>query len=174
MSDSTIGATADYVKATLQSGVASVTGSTGDAQKAQETHNKAEFEDTASHATAKVGPFTATPSGVAKDSPDTTQGQTDQTIGSAKQAIGGVLGSENLKQSGENQVNKGKETEAKGELSDLANGTYDRVAGAASNIVSAVTGDREAQATSQDQHDSGKAKIRGVQAREQSKLDAQQ
>ena len=80
MSDSSVNAYLDSAKATVQSGIASLTGSNGDAQEAQQSRDKADFEHDASHTAAKVGPYTVTPSGAAKQSDDRTQGQWDQFV----------------------------------------------------------------------------------------------
>ena len=57
--------------------------------------NKAKLENEASHATAKVGPFSASTSGaVTKDDPNRSDGSWNQTIGSTKSAVGGLVGSE--------------------------------------------------------------------------------
>jgi uncharacterized protein YjbJ (UPF0337 family) len=56
--------------------------------------DKAEAEHDASQATVKLPGATATASGVAKDHPDRTAGSFNQTAGSAKELVGGVIGSE--------------------------------------------------------------------------------
>jgi len=57
--------------------------------------NKAELENEASHATAKLPGISASSSGaVTKDDPNRTEGQWNQTVGSAKEAVGGLVGSE--------------------------------------------------------------------------------
>jgi hypothetical protein len=60
----------------------------------QAKRDKAQAEHDASHATVKLPGATATASGVAKDDPKRTEGSWDQTLGSAKEAVGGILGSE--------------------------------------------------------------------------------
>lgn len=57
--------------------------------------SKAELEKEASHATAKLGPYSASSSGaVTKDDPNRTEGSWNQTVGSAKSAVGGLVGVE--------------------------------------------------------------------------------
>jgi hypothetical protein len=65
-------------------------------QKAgQQKQDQAHLENEASHATAKVGPLTASTSGaVTKDNPDRSAGSWNQTVGSAKEAVGGLIGSQ--------------------------------------------------------------------------------
>ena len=165
----------------VQSGIATLTGSAGDQvqqpqsptqysaltshqAKADEYKNKGAVESDLSHTAAKAGPFTISSSGApAKDNPDRTQGQWDQTIGSAKETIGGLLGNENLKQQGREQNLQGQGQEAKGQLSDLGQGISDRAQGTLGGAVAGLTGDREAQAKYADQHDEGKTRQRGVE-----------
>jgi len=55
----------------------------------------AAFEKDLSHATAKVGPFSASSSGaVTKDDPNRQEGAWNQTVGAAKESVGGLVGSE--------------------------------------------------------------------------------
>jgi uncharacterized protein YjbJ (UPF0337 family) len=57
--------------------------------------DKAQLENEASHATAKIGNYTASSSGaITKDDPNRTDGSWNQTIGSAKETIGNLVGSE--------------------------------------------------------------------------------
>jgi hypothetical protein len=57
--------------------------------------DKATLESDASHATAKVGNYSASSSGaITKDDPNRHEGSWNQTIGSAKSAVGGLVGSE--------------------------------------------------------------------------------
>ncbi len=99
----------------------------------------------------------------AKDSPDRSQGQYDQTIGSMKEAVGNVIGSEDWKQAGRQQNAAGQAQEAKGQLSDFGQGVGDRVTGAVGGATAALTGDKAAQAKYADQHDEGKTRQRGAE-----------
>lgn len=99
----------------------------------------------------------------AKDSSERTQGQWDQTLGAAKETIGGLIGSENLKQQGREQNLEGQGTEAKGQLNDLGKGISDRVQGSLGGAVAGLTGDRTEQAKYADMHDEGKTRQRGVE-----------
>lgn len=111
---STLKSYIDSATGAVQNAVGSLIGSTGDQvcpsrkqspcwtnsltlplqAEGQHKQNKAEAENDASHATAKLPGFTATASGVAKDDPNRTTGSWNQTVGSAKETVGGVLGSE--------------------------------------------------------------------------------
>jgi hypothetical protein len=72
---------------------ASYTNRTKNAGEAKK--NQAQLENEASHATAKIGNYSASSSGaITKDDPNRTEGSWNQTIGSAKEAIGGLVGSE--------------------------------------------------------------------------------
>lgn len=131
---------------------------------AEETKAQAQAEHDASHTAAKAGPFTLSSTGVpAKDNPDRTQGSWNQTVGSAKEFVGGLVGSEDLKQSGRQQNLEGQNQEAKGQLTDLGQGVSDRVQGAVGGAVAGLTGDRDAQAKYADMHDEGKTRQRGVE-----------
>ena len=61
----------------------------------QARQENAQSESDASHATAKVPGATATTSGVVtKDDPDRSAGSWNQTVGAAKEAVGGAIGSQ--------------------------------------------------------------------------------
>jgi len=148
----------------INSGIAAVTGSTGDEAKADEYKTKGQAESDLSHAAAKAGPFTISSSGApAKDNSDRTQGQWDQTMGSAKETVGNLIGSADLKQQGREQNLQGQGQEAKGQLSDLGKGVSDRVQGAVGGAAAALTGDRTEQQRYADIHDEGKTRQRGVE-----------
>ncbi|KAH0848753.1 hypothetical protein AYO21_09884 [Fonsecaea monophora] len=148
----------------VQSGIAAVTGSTGDKAKAEEYKNKGAAESDLSHTAAKAGPFTISSTGApAKDNSERTQGQWDQTVGSAKETIGNLVGSEDLKQQGREQNLQGQGKEAKGQLSDLGKGISDRTQGAVGSAVASLTGDRSEQAKYNEIHDEGKTRQRGVE-----------
>jgi uncharacterized protein YjbJ (UPF0337 family) len=149
----------------IQSGIAAVTGSTGDKAKAEQTHNKAAAEANASEAAVKAGPFTLSSSGaVAKDNQDRSDGQWNQTVGSIKETVGNLTGNENLKQQGREQNMQGQGQEAKGQLTDLGQGISDRVQGTVGGAIAGLTNDRQAQAKYADLHDEGKSRQRGVEA----------
>ena len=165
----------DSAKGYLQSGIAAVTGSTGDQAKADATHNKAAAEANASEAAVKAGPFTMSSTGaVAKDSSDRTEGQWDQTMGSLKETAGNLTGNESLKQQGREQNLQGQGQEAKGQLSDLGQGIGDRVQGTLGGAVAGLTNDRESQVKYAAMHDEGKSRQRGVEADVQKQAAAQQ
>merc|ERR1712230_335991 len=66
--------------------------------KADQYKTKGEAESDLSHTAAKAGPFTVSSSGApAKDNSQRTQGQWDQTMGSAKETVGNLVGSADLK-----------------------------------------------------------------------------
>lgn len=107
-----------------------------------------------------------------KDDPDRTTGSWNQTVGSAKETVGGLVGSENLKQTGRQQNLEGQEQEARGQLKDFGSGVSDRAAGALGSAVAGVTGDRSKQAEYQRQHDVGKTQQRGAEHDIQKQADA--
>ncbi|KAI9934383.1 hypothetical protein ASPWEDRAFT_38047 [Aspergillus wentii DTO 134E9] len=151
----------DSATGMAQRAVGSVTGSTSTTEnQTQDTTQKGE----APH--AKLGPVTADPNtgATAKDNSTRSNGSWDQTVGSAKESLGNLVGSENLRQQGVEQNASGKEQEAKGQLKDLGQGVGDRVQGTIGGIGAAVKGDREEEEKWRAQHDEGKARQRGAEA----------
>ncbi|KAI9734576.1 MAG: hypothetical protein M1834_002177 [Cirrosporium novae-zelandiae] len=168
-SDNTSGSTAasyvDQAKGIISSGIGALTGNPADKAQAQDQKDKAAFENDLSHASAKVGPFSASETGaVTKDDPNRTQGSWNQTVGAAKESIGNLVGAEGLKQEGIEQNRQGKGQEAQGQLNDLGSGYVNRVSGAVGSAVAGLTGNKEAQGDYQKQHDSGKTQQRGAEA----------
>lgn len=89
-----------------------------------------EAENDASHTVGKIGPVAASSSGgVSVDDPDRSEGSWNQTVGSGKEALGGLLGAEGLKREGQQQNAEGKAQEAKGQLNDFGSGVQDRLHG---------------------------------------------
>ena len=132
--------------------------------QADKYKDKAAAESDLSHAAAKAGPYTISSTGApAKDNTDRTDGSWNQTVGSGKEFIGSVVGSEDLKRQGREQNLQGQSQEAKGQLSDLGQGVSDRVTGAVGGAAAALTGDHVAQQKYADQHDEGKTRQRGVE-----------
>ena len=94
------------------------------------TKSAAASEKEASHSVGKVGPLAFSPSGgVAADDPNRSEGSWNQTIGSGKEALGGLLGAEGLKKEGERQNKEGRAQEAKGQVNDFGSGVQGRVHG---------------------------------------------
>lgn len=91
---STLQAAVDSVTGTVQSIIGSVTGSNADKAQGEAKQDKAQVEHDASQAAVKVPGATVSASGVAKDHPDRSAGSWNQTVGSAKEAVGGLVGSE--------------------------------------------------------------------------------
>jgi uncharacterized protein YjbJ (UPF0337 family) len=102
--------------------------------------------------------------GVAKDDPNRSAGSWNQNVGAAKEALGGFVGAEGLKQEGIQQNREGKGQEAQGQLSDLGKGVQDRVGGTIGGAVAGITGNAAQKTEAQRQHDEGKARQRGVEA----------
>lgn len=59
---------------------------------------------------------------VTEDDPNRGEGAWNQTVGSAKESLGGMIGAEGLKKEGARQNQEGKGQEAEGQLSDLGSG----------------------------------------------------
>ncbi|OOQ84524.1 putative mismatched base pair and cruciform DNA recognition protein [Penicillium brasilianum] len=134
--------------------------------KGELSQEQGEIQNANSHTTAKVGNLTADPNtgAVAKDNSKRSDGSWDQTVGSAKEAIGNAIGSENLRQAGVEQNAAGKEQEAKGQLKDWGEGIQDRAQGHLGAVGAAITGNREEQKKFEDIHDEGKVRQRGAEA----------
>jgi len=161
---STLQSYIDSASGAVQSALGSLTGSNADQQSGEAKKDKAQLENDASHATAKIGPYSASGSGaVTKDDPNRQEGSWNQTIGSGKEFVGGLVGSEGLKREGHEQNIQGQGQEAKGQLNDYTGGIANRVQGAVGGAVSGVTGDRDAQLRAQQQHDEGKTQQRGAE-----------
>ncbi|KAH8599285.1 hypothetical protein B0O99DRAFT_613467 [Bisporella sp. PMI_857] len=162
---STLQSAIDSATGAVQSAIGSITGNISDQTAGEAKKDKAVLENDASHAIAKIGNLTASPSGaVTKDDPNRTQGSWNQTVGAAKETVGGLIGSEDLKKQGQRQNARGKEQEAKGQLNDFGSGIANRAAGAVGGAVAGLTGDREGQLKAQEQHDIGKTQQRSAEA----------
>jgi len=161
---STLQSYIDSATGAVQSTFGNVTGNASDQHAGSVKQDKAQLEKDASHATAKLGNISASSLGaITKDDPNRSEGSWNQTVGSAKSAVGGLVGSENLKQQGERQNAEGKAQEAQGQLNDFGSGMANRVTGAVGGAVAGITGDRDAQLKAQEQHDIGKTRQRGAE-----------
>lgn len=92
---STLKSYIDSATGAAQNALGNLTGNTGDQAQGEARKEQAQAEHDLSHATAKVPGGAISGSGaVTKDDPRRTEGSWDQTMGSAKEALGGVLGNE--------------------------------------------------------------------------------
>jgi len=163
-SSSTLKSYIDSASGAVQSAVGAITGNPAGQSTAERTKARADAEDARSHGVAKVGPFAVLSSGTATvDDQNRRDGSWNQTVGSAKEAVGGLVGSQELKNRGARQNEEGKRQEAQGQLSDLGGGIVDRAKGAVGNAASAIVGDRDEQARYQQMHDAGKAQQRSAE-----------
>lgn len=128
--------------------------------------NQAKAQHDYSHTTAKLGPISADPNtgATAKDNENRSTGSWDQTIGSTKEAVGNMIGNENLRRTGAEQNAAGKEQEAKGQLQDWGEGIQNRAQGAIGSVGAAISGDRAEEQKFRDMHDEGKVRQRGAEA----------
>ena len=141
--------------------------------KGEATKDQAAAEKDASNTIGKLGPYTVTSSGgIAHDDPRRQEGSYNQTMGSAKEMVGNMLGAEGLKKEGQQQNAEGKGLEAEGQLADFGSGMKDRAQGTLGGMAAGITGDREKQEKYQLQHDDGKAQLRGAQHDIQKQADA--
>ncbi|KAI1429158.1 hypothetical protein F5Y12DRAFT_540326 [Xylaria sp. FL1777] len=171
---STLKATIDAVTGAAQNALGTITGNNSDQAQGESKQRKADAEHDASHATVKLPGFTASSSGaVTKDDTNRAAGSYNQTVGSAKEAVGGIVGSESIKAAGRRQNQEGQEQEAKGQVNDYVSGVSDRVTGTLGGAVAGITGNKEAQAVYQDQHDTGKTQQRGAEHDIKKKADAE-
>jgi uncharacterized protein YjbJ (UPF0337 family) len=161
---STLGSYVDSAVGAVQEIAGQVFGNPTDESKGQAKQTSASAENDLSHSAVKAGPFTLSSTGaVAQDNPDRSAGSWNQTVGAAKEAVGGLIGSESLKQAGAQQNAEGKGQEAAGQLSDLGQGITDRAKGTVGAAVAGLTGDEAEQKKRQLQHDVGKSLQRGVE-----------
>lgn len=111
-----------------------------------------------------MGPFAVTPQGgVSADDPSRAQGSYNQTIGAAKESLGGLLGADGLKREGQQQNAEGKGQEAEGQLKDYGGGIGNRVKGGAEGAYKGLVGDREGEEQARIRHDDGKAQQRSAE-----------
>ncbi|KAJ0167732.1 hypothetical protein CTA2_541 [Colletotrichum tanaceti] len=171
---STLKSYVDSATGAAQNFLGSLTGNTADQNKGEAKQDKGQIEHDASHATAKLPGFTATAQGVSKDDPDRASGSWNQTVGSAKETVGGLVGSENLKQQGREQNLEGQSQEAKGQLNDYTSGIGNRVQGTVGSAVAGLTGDKAGQEHYQGLHDTGKTQQRGAEHDIQKQAEAKQ
>jgi len=158
-SSSTVKSYVDQAVGTAQSAIGSVTGNNQNKEQGGATKKQAETEHNAS------GLFTADPNtGTTKSDSGRSGGSWNQTVGSAKESIGNLIGNENLRQEGIRQNAEGKSQEAKGQVQDFSEGITKRVQGTLGSVGAAITGDRESEARWRDVQDEGKAKHRDAEA----------
>lgn len=163
----------DSAAGAVQNVVGKMTGNTTDQVKGDAKQRKGDAEYDASQATVKVPGFSASSSGaVTKDDPDRSGGAWNQTVGSAKETVGGLVGSENLKQQGRKQNLEGQSQEAKGQLNDYTSGIGNRMQGTVGSAVSGLTGDNKGQAHYDQMHAQGKTQQRGAEHDIQKQADA--
>ncbi|KAE8352049.1 hypothetical protein BDV28DRAFT_161997 [Aspergillus coremiiformis] len=162
---STLKSYVDSATGMVQSAIGAVTGNPSTKAEGKSAQEKAAAEHDASHTTAKLGPISVDPAtgATAKDREQRATGSWDQTVGSAKESLGNLIGNENLRKEGVDQNLRGKGAEAEGQLKDFGEGVADRVQGAAGKVAAAATGDRSGEAKWTQIHDEGKAKQRGAE-----------
>ncbi|KAK8241501.1 hypothetical protein HDK77DRAFT_256738 [Phyllosticta capitalensis] len=170
---STLQSYVDSATSTVQSAVGSLTGNTADKKQAANKATEADVKHDLSHAGASAGPVDVSASGAHAKSTDRQQGSWNQTLGSAKETLGGLIGSEDLKAAGRKQNQEGQAQEAHGQVSDLGKGVGDRVVGSVGGAVAGLTGNSGAKDEFAKQHDEGKTAQRGVEAELQKQAEAE-
>ncbi len=92
---STLQSYVDSVTGAAQNALGNLTGNTGDQAKGELRKDEAHAERDLSHATAKFPGGAVSGSGaVTRDDPNRTEGSWNQTVGSAKETLGNVIGNE--------------------------------------------------------------------------------
>jgi len=101
--------------------------------------------------------------GVNVESKDRREGKWDENVGNLKSAVGGMVGSDNLKQSGEEQKSAGIAQQTVGQMKDFGEGLMDRAAGAANSAIGKLTGNKTSEAAGNAQKADGKAQQRSAE-----------
>ncbi|PTB64221.1 hypothetical protein BBK36DRAFT_1124824 [Trichoderma citrinoviride] len=172
---STLQSYVDSATGAVQNAIGNLTGNTGDQAKGQTRQEKADAEYNASQAAAKLPGGTISSTGAfAKDDPNRTEGSWNQTVGAAKETLGGLVGNESLKQSGREQNLEGQQQEAKGQIRDYSHGLGDRAQGTVGSAVAGLTGDKEGQIHYEQLHDKGKTQQRGAEVDIQKQAEAKE
>ncbi|KAF7715336.1 Uncharacterized protein PECH_007251 [Penicillium ucsense] len=163
---STLGSYVNQATGAAQRAFGAVTGDSSKELKGDVQQEQGKAQNENSHTTAKIGNVAADPNtgAVAKDNSYRTEGSWDQTVGSAKEAIGNAIGNQGLREAGAKQNAAGKEQEAKGQLKDWGQGVENRAQGHLGAVGAAITGDRAKQQEYEDIHDEGKVRQRGAEA----------
>jgi uncharacterized protein YjbJ (UPF0337 family) len=92
---STLQSYVDSVSGAAQNILGSITGSNADQREGQAKQDKAQVEHDASHAAVTGMGYSASSSGaVTKNDPNRQEGSWNQTVGSGKEMLGGLVGSE--------------------------------------------------------------------------------
>lgn len=92
---STLQSYVDSATGAVQNAFGNLTGNTGDQAKGEVRQDKAHAEYDASQAAVKLPGGTISSTGAyAKDDPNRTEGSWNQTLGSAKETLGGLIGNE--------------------------------------------------------------------------------
>ncbi len=171
---STLGSYVDSAKALASNALSSVTGNPADQRQAENYQESSDAKYENSQEFAKAGPVNVSGSGAATvDDPNRTQGQWDQTIGNAKSAVGGLVGSQDLQAQGQQQTQLGQGQEAEGQYNDYTSGVGNRVKGTLGAAGASVLGNEDSQQAYQNQRDVGKTQQRSVESDISSQVDAQ-
>ncbi|PYH48612.1 putative mismatched base pair and cruciform DNA recognition protein [Aspergillus saccharolyticus JOP 1030-1] len=163
---STLKSYVDQATGLAQRAIGSLTGDASTKNEGEATRQEGKIENANSHTTAKLGPVTADPNtgATATDHPKRTDGSWDQTLGSAKESLGNLIGNESLRKAGQEQNAAGKQAEAEGQLKDWGEGVKGRVEGGVGKVAAAVTGDEAEEQRYKEVHDTGKVQQRGAEA----------
>lgn len=92
---STLQSYVDSATGAVQSTIGGLTGNSGQEKQGDQSQAEAKKEHDASQGAVKVGGYSvSSDGGVSKEDADRSQGSWNQTMGSAKEAMGGLIGNE--------------------------------------------------------------------------------
>jgi len=139
-------------------------GNTADTHAANQKQQEAQAERDVSRAGANVGPVNLSASGVALSNEDRREGGAKETMGSVKETVGHLVGSDDMVYQGRRQNQEGQGQKAAGQVKDYVEGTTDRVGGGVGSAAAGLVGNREKEREYERMHDTGKTNVRGVEA----------
>ncbi|KAJ7906457.1 hypothetical protein B0H13DRAFT_2020708 [Mycena leptocephala] len=90
--------------------------------------------------------------------PTQTNGATNSMMGSAKEMVGGAVGSDSMQRDGKEQHAKGETEKKTAQTADAADGLYNQVAGMVNKVAGQVMGDSTKEASGKAQETAGQAK----------------
>ncbi|KAJ7915220.1 hypothetical protein B0H13DRAFT_2000760 [Mycena leptocephala] len=92
------------------------------------------------------------------NSPSQTNGATNSMMGSAKEMVGGAVGSKSMQNDGKQQHAEGEAEKKTAQTADAADGLYNQVAGKVNNVIGSMMGDQSKEASGKAQEIAGQAK----------------
>ncbi|KAJ7884986.1 hypothetical protein B0H13DRAFT_2045228 [Mycena leptocephala] len=87
-----------------------------------------------------------------------TNGATNSIMGSAKEMVGGAVGSDSMQNEGKKQDAEGETEKKTAQTADAADGLYNQVAGKVNAVMGSMMGDSTKEASGKAQETAGQAK----------------